>query len=454
MKTKNIVSPLDSRYAKELEPVSDIFSDENIIMTQMSIERAWILYLTRHTAMQITEFNGALLPLENDMVFNDVSRIVAFNIYDPAVSVDEIKKMELDTHHDVVAMFEYFKKILISAGVSKEATEFVHFGLTSQDIVTTGYNTVVKEYLTTRFLMVIDTLTDCLNNNKFDKIFLGRTHGQPAIPTSFKKEFQSYINRIDIHVKDIAHTIKNMSTKFGGAINNFAAAKFCNPEVNWELVLDTFVDEFLDLKRSKYGTQTDNYESLCKIMDSLAAICDIIIDLSRDIWTYCSFDYFDLEYPDNHVGSSTMAQKINPIDFEKTEGNAEIANMWFKFLSSKLRKSRLQRDLSDSTVMRNIGVVFGHLDFSIQSLINGLNKISIDESVVKKELDNNYQILAEAVQSKLKYTGTRDAFDKIKHLFKGKSLDMDGYKHIIDSLEINKEIKNELRDLKPELYYY
>ena len=454
MKNKNIISPLDSRYAKKLEPVSDMFSEQKIITTQMGIERGWILYLTRHTAMKINEFNGKLLPLGDDVIFDDVSRISASNIHYPIISVDEIKKMELDTRHDIVAMFEYFKKLLISDGVSKETVEFVHFGLTSQDIVTTGYNIVVKEYLISRFPMAIATLTDYLDNDKFDKIFLGRTHGQPAIPTSFKKEFKSYINRIDIHIKDIAHTTKNMSTKFGGAINNFAAAKFCNPEIDWELVLDTFAEEFLGLKRSKYGTQTDNYESLCKIMDSLAAICDIAVDLCRDIWMYCSFDYFNLKYPDGHVGSSTMAQKINPIDFENAEGNAEIANMWFKFLSSKLRKSRLQRDLSDSTVMRNIGVVFGHLDLTIQSLISGLDKISVDESIVKKELDNNYQILAEAVQSKLKYKGVVDAFDKIKHQFKGRSLDRDEYKHIIDSLEVDEKTRNVLRNLKPESYYY
>lgn len=453
--TNSTISPLDSRYADKLKSLHEIFSEDNIIRVQMSIEKLWILYLCRHTVLPIVEFGDKLLPTNTDTLNNDILCILSFNEHNSLISIDQIKEIEKTTNHDIVAMAQYVKNVLIFEGLSKEIAEYVHFGLTSQDIVTTGYNLVVKKYMTTRFTEIVTSLIDSMSDSKFNNIaFLARTHGQPAIPTSFRKEFNSYMGRIKMCLDNIYISTDNLSTKFGGAINNFAAAKSCNKKINWELVLDTFIKNFIGLKRSHYGTQTDNYETLCYLFDNLSALCNILIDLCRDIWTYCLLGYFNLEYSKDHVGSSTMAQKINPIDFENSEGNLEISIMWFRFLSDKLRKSRLQRDLSDSTIMRNIGIPFGHMDLAIQSIVRGFNKINVDINLVTKELDMNYQILAEAVQTKLKYAGVIGAFDKVKHLFKGQHMTQNDYVGVILELNIGKQLQDELLDLTPVKYCY
>lgn len=454
MKPHNELSPLDSRYKQKLEAVAEIFSEESIVRTQIAVEKAWILYLVRHTSLVINEFGGKLLPVNDKAIETALKPILSFNEQNSLISLDQIKRFEETTHHDIVAMAMYFKQLLVFDGVPKNVAEFVHFGLTSQDIVTTAYNVSAKKYLKDRFAVGMGMIFEALGDKRFDIKFVARTHGQPAIPTSFKKEFDGYIERMLIYTNNIENGISNMSTKFGGAINNFAAAKFCNPDINWDLVLDSFIKEFIGMERSKYGAQTDNYESLCGIFDNMAALCDIMIDLSRDIWTYCSMEYFNLKYPKGHVGSSTMIQKVNPIDFENGEGNLEVATMWMRFMSSKLRKSRLQRDLSDSTVMRNLGVIFGHFDLGMQNIRKGIDKLVVDKELVVDELNHNYQILAEPVQTKLKYAGVLDAFNNVKDLFKGKHMDSDAYKHAIDELDISIKLHKELRGLKPEDYYY
>ena len=453
MNNRENISPLDSRYSSKLEAVRKIFSEDNLIKTRVDIERLWLLFLTKYTASEAPEFGGKLLPLDSKFT-NDFPPLVMFDKETSKIDIDEIERIEEETGHDVAAMVQYFRGYLKDNGVSPETAEYVHFGLTSQDIMTTGYNLVVKEYMTSRFGTALSMVTETMSKDRFDVIFLGRTHGQPAIPTSFKKEFNSYEGRINTNYNNLYNHIENMTTKFGGAINNFAAAKYCNNKIDWELALDTFIKEFCGLGRSHYGTQTDNYESLCKIFDSMAAIADVLTDFCRDVWMYCMFGYFKINYPKDHVGSSTMAQKVNPIDFENAEGNLEVAVMWLKFLSSRLRKSRLQRDLSDSTIMRNLGLPFAHFDLAMQGIIHGLNKITINEEIVAEELENNYQILAEAVQTKLKYAGVLGAFDKVKHLFKGKSLDQHGYIHIINDLDVGKQLQDELRELTPKKYFY
>lgn len=450
----NTISPLDGRYHNKLTHTASIFSQNNILKTRLAVEKAWLLYLIRHTSLPISEFNGKLLPISDEEIMNDVSIIVSFNENSKSLNWKRLADLEKETKHDVAALAQFLKETLLTIGMSKKTAEFVHFGLTSQDIVTTSYNIIVKQFVDDRNNYLLGGLYGELLNDKFGHIFLGRTHGQPAIPAKFSTEFLNYVGKIRNHTNKIKNNIKTMTTKFGGATNSFAAAKFCNPSINWDLVLDTFCKEFLDIGRSKYATQTDNYESMCDIFDSMSAISAILIDLCRDVWLYCSYGYFKLAYDEKHVGSSTMVQKINPIDFENAEGNLEIAEMWFKFLSSKLRKSRLQRDLTDSTVMRNIGVVFGHYDLAIQGMISGFNKISVDKNVLNEELDNNFQILAEAVQTKLKYAGINGGFDKVKHLFKGKRMNNSNYIHAIRELDIEPKLMEELVVLTPQKYDY
>lgn len=449
------ISPLDSRYASKLEQVRKIFCEEHLVRVRIGIEQDWLLFLINNTVLPVERYGGRLLPLSNNTEMNDAVQKISIQDKDSSCyNVSQIEEIEEKTRHDIAALVQYLKLKYQIAGVNAGIAEFVHFGLTSQDIMTTGYNIVVKDYLTSRFNAAIGMLTDNLQKEKFDVIFLGRTHGQPAIPTSFKKEFNSYVDRVNINHANLNRHLEHMSTKFGGAINNFAVAKFANNSIDWEVVLDNFVKNRFDMERSKYGTQTDNYESLCMIFDSLAAISDILTDLCRDIWMYCMSGYLRLKYPDDHIGSSTMAQKINPIDFENAEGNLETAVMWCKFLSSRLRKSRLQRDLSDSTIMRNIGIPFAHIDLAIQGIIKGIQKTYIDADTVQSELDNNYQVLAEAVQTKLKYAGIQGAFDKVKHLFKGKKLDQVAYISIIKELGVGKQVFDELVELTPTKYFY
>ncbi|MDG1101426.1 MAG: adenylosuccinate lyase [Saprospiraceae bacterium] len=436
------ISPIDGRYAKKTQPLSQYFSEEALIRYRVLVEIEYFLKLSE-TVPQLSSLT-------------DDDRVSVRSILDnfSTVDVKKIKSIEAVTNHDVKAV-EYFIKEQFDARGLSEHKEFIHFGLTSQDINNTSTPMMVKDALDNVIFPSIEEVINSLESMAKDYSgipMLAKTHGQPASPTSLGKEIMVFVERLNDQM-DRCRSLP-IKAKFGGATGNLNAHKVCYPDINWIEFADDFVSLQLGLDRSRYTTQIAHYDHLAAIFDALARINTILIDLTRDIWTYIMMEYFKQKTVANEVGSSAMPHKVNPIDFENAEGNLGLANSIFNHLSAKLPISRLQRDLTDSTVIRNIGVPLGHSLIAYTSVLKGLGKLILNDSAIAADLDANWAVVAEAIQNILRKEGYDKPYEALKELTRGKTMvNEDDITAFIDTLNTTEEIKAELKTITPFNYF-
>ncbi|MGA9264504.1 MAG: adenylosuccinate lyase [Desulfobacterales bacterium] len=436
------ISPVDGRYRKSTERLSAFFSEAALIKYRLMIEVEYFLALCELPLPQLTSFDGtlatALRQIYTEFSSSDARRV---------------KDIEKTTNHDVKAV-EYFLKERFDQLQLMPFKEFIHFGLTSQDINNTalpyvmkkGWLDVVKPVLTE----VIDALTDKARRWK-DIPMLARTHGQPASPTRTGKEIYVFVERLNRQLALLDAV--PFTAKFGGATGNFNAHAVAYPEVDWFAFADRLLRERLGLVRSRNTTQIEHYDNLAAFCDNLKRINTILIDLARDVWSYISLDYFKQQIKAGEIGSSAMPHKVNPIDFENAEGNLGVANALFAHLSAKLPVSRLQRDLTDSTVTRNIGVPLAHTLIALKSLLRGLDKLILNEEVIRRDLRNNWAVVAEAIQTVLRREGYPEPYEALKALTRTHTrIDRGAITEFIQSLDVADEVKFELLGITPENY--
>jgi adenylosuccinate lyase len=437
----NAISPVDGRYRNACEELALYFSEEALIRYRVMVEVEYFIELCN-------------LPLPQ-LAGIDKSKFGALqNIYLNFSHTDalQIKEIEKTTNHDVKAV-EYFLKDRFTKLGFGEPIEFIHFGLTSQDINNTAIPLSLREAVEQVCLPALKAVVDRLKQlaQEWANIpMLARTHGQPASPTRLGKEIYVFIHRIETQLelmKSIAY-----SAKFGGATGNFNAHFVAYPEIDWIQFSDRFISR-LGLKRSPYTTQIEHYDNMAALFDSMKRINTILIDLCRDYWTYISMNYFTQQVVANEVGSSAMPHKVNPIDFENAEGNFGMANALFEHLAAKLPISRLQRDLTDSTVLRNIGVPFAHTVISLKSLLRGLKKVKVNEVALRADLEDNWAVVAEGIQTILRREGYPNPYESLKNLTRtGAKINEALIAEFIQQLEVPEKIKAELRAITPYNY--
>lgn len=437
----NALSPVDGRYAKVTEPLREYFSERALLRYRTQVEIEYFIALCR---LGVPQLDGALEKEEGIRAIAD-----AF-CEDDAL---RIKEIETVTNHDVKAVEYFIKERFLSLGLGAYQ-EFIHFGLTSQDINNTAYPLMLKDALEqggyVAKLQEIISLLDNFSDRWSQVPMLARTHGQAATPTTMGKEMAVFAARLQEQADQLAAL--PFPAKFGGATGGLNAHRAAYPDVDWESFSDNFAAS-LGLRRSKPTTQIDHYDNLAAIFDCLRRINVILIDLSRDFWTYISMGYFRLKVNENEVGSSAMPHKVNPIDFENAEGNLGLANAFLTHLSMKLPVSRLQRDLSDSTVLRNVGMPLAYGLIAFSSLVKGLNKISIDKEVIDRDLEQNWQVVAEGIQTILRREGYPHPYEALKQFTRtGRDMDEVTIKEFIEGLDIDDSVKDELRALTPWTY--
>ena len=437
----NAVTPIDGRYYNKTKDYGNYFSEQALIKYRVLVEIEYFIALTKTKIPVFKSF-----PHES---IEKIKNIYLNFSYEDAISIKEIEK---ETNHDVKAV-EYFIKNKFKELQLDKFLEYIHFGLTSQDINNTAVPLSIKEALSDIYIPEINKLVDLLSEKVLeysDISMLARTHGQPASPTRLGKEVDVFRVRIIEQLKCL-HSIP-LAAKFGGATGNFNAHIVAFPKINWKKFATNLVSN-LGLYHSFPTTQIEHYDHLASLFDCLKRINTIIIDFNRDIWSYISMDYFKQKINKNEVGSSAMPHKVNPIDFENSEGNLGLANAIFEHLSSKLPISRLQRDLTDSTVLRNVGVPFGHSSIAIKSTIKGINKLIVNKVKIENDLNNNWAVIAEAIQTILRREGYPNPYETLKELTrKNTTINQDTIHKFIDSLNINTEIKNELKRISPSNY--
>ena len=433
------ISPIDGRYRAQVEGLSPYFSEYGLIQYRLRVETEYFIALSKQK----------LFKLETSSI-NKLKKI--YEEFTPNTAL-EIKNLEKVTNHDVKALEYFMKKELDALGLSN-LKEFVHFGLTSQDVNNTSIPLLWKEALEQVYFPALLNLTIQLRQlaKAWDKIpMLARTHGQPASPTRLGKEIMVFVERIENQIKLLEQI--PYSCKFGGATGNFNAHAIAYPKINWVNFANKFCSERLGLQRQQYTTQIEHYDLLAAHFDGLKRINTILIDFCRDIWTYVSLEYFRQKTKKGEVGSSAMPHKVNPIDFENAEGNLGIANALFEHLSAKLPISRLQRDLTDSTVLRNIGVPFSHTIISINSINKGLGKLVLNEDAIKADLDKNWAVVAEAIQTILRREQYPQPYEALKELTRGKtSIDKQAIHSFIKTLKVKPAVKQELLKITPFNY--
>lgn len=439
------LSPLDGRYESKIESLKPFFSEEALIKYRVSVEIKYFLALA--------EFIPQLNNLTEDQKKGIVNVIEEFTSENAA----SIKEIEKTTNHDVKAVEYFIKDEFRKINLSSEL-EFVHFGLTSQDINNTSFPLMIKdamhEVIIPSLSQVLVKLHDLADEWKGLPL-LARTHGQPASPTTMGKEMLVFIERLDEQISQL-EGIK-IKAKFGGATGNLNAHVVSYPDLDWIEFADAFVNNHLGLSRSHYTTQIAHYDQLAAIFDCMSRINTIFIDLARDFWTYISMDYFKQKVIEGEVGSSAMPHKVNPIDFENAEGNFGIANAIFSHLSGKLPISRLQRDLTDSTVLRNVGVPFGHSLIAYKSLLKGLNKVIINKEKIVADLEANWAVISEAIQNILRREGYEKPYEALKALTRGKdAITKDSIRNFILTLDVNHKVREEMLNITPQNYigYY
>ncbi len=438
------ISPIDGRYERQTAALSDYFSEYALIRYRVFVEIQYFIALCNYSLPQLDGFDTLKFDALNDIFEN-------FSIEDAEI----IKQIEKTTNHDVKAV-EYFLKEKFDALGIESFKEFIHFGLTSQDINNTAIPLSIKlsisDVYTPVFSQVLEELR-ILGQEWMRIPMLARTHGQAASPTILGKEFMVFVERLENEYATLNHAHAHLKAKFGGATGNFNAHHVAYPDFDWEYFGNHFVTEYLGLERHKYTTQIAHYDDLAALFHSLSRINVILIDLCRDIWTYISLDYFKQKTVEGEVGSSAMPHKVNPIDFENAEGNLGLANAIFIHLAEKLPISRLQRDLTDSTVLRNVGVPLGHTIIAFKSVLKGLGKLLLNESKISDDLEDNWMVIAEAIQTVLRREGYEQPYEALKTLTRGKSkIGQQDIHTFIDALEVTANIKAELKAISPHNY--
>ena len=442
LNTLNAISPIDGRYRVKTKNLSPFFSEEALIRYRVRVEIEYFIALCELPLPQLKSFNPSL--------FQELRSIYQHFTADDAL---EIKAIEKTTNHDVKAV-EYFIKKEFDKLELQEYKEFIHLGLTSQDINNTAIPLSIKEAIEKAYLPELGSLIDALKllSEEYSEIpLLAHTHGQPASPTRLGKEIDVFINRIENQRKSLLN-IPN-AAKFGGATGNFNAHHVAYPELDWKSFGTHFVEDSLGLHHSFPTTQIEHYDFFAALCDCLKRINTIVIDLDRDFWTYISMDYFKQKILDGEVGSSAMPHKVNPIDFENSEGNLGIANALFEYFAGKLPISRLQRDLTDSTVLRNIGIPFGHSLIGFLSTQKGLSKLLLNKEKIEKDLSENWAVVAEAIQTILRREGYPNPYEALKGLTRtNQEINQESLHNFIDELDIDTKIKVELRKITPFNY--
>jgi len=436
------ISPIDGRYASKTKSLVPFFSEEALIKYRVQVEIEYFIALVELPLPQLSSFDTSLFPSLRKLY-------TEFSTED----AQHIKDTEKVTNHDVKAVEYFIKEKFDDLGLQTHK-EFIHFGLTSQDINNTAIPLSLKEAMNDVYVPQLFELRDTLKNlaNDWKDIpMLARTHGQPASPTRLGKEIQVFVVRLEEQF-DLLNNIKSAS-KFGGATGNFNAHHVAYPSIDWKAFGSQFVQEKLGLHHSFPTTQIEHYDHMAALFDCLKRINTIIIDLDRDIWTYVSMEYFKQKIKKGEIGSSAMPHKVNPIDFENSEGNLGMANAVFEYLSAKLPISRLQRDLTDSTVLRNIGVPIGHTLIGFQSTLKGLSKLLLNESKFAEDLENNWAVVAEALQTILRREAYPNPYEALKGLTRtNETINKQSIADFIESLEVSEEIKKEMRVITPSNY--
>ena len=442
------ISPIDGRYRNKTEELAGYFSEYALIRYRVRVEIEYFIALCELPLPQLENFDHSLFDSLRDIYRN-------FSEQDAA----RVKEIESVTNHDVKAV-EYFIKERIDAIAEKKSVdlsafkEFIHFGLTSQDINNTSVPLSIKEAMEQVYVPLVEELIEQLHDyaEEWKNIaMLAKTHGQPASPTRLGKEIMVYVYRLEEQLKSLKDV--PLTAKFGGATGNYNAHHVAYPQYDWREFGNAFVSEKLGLEREQYTTQISNYDWLAAIFDAMKRINTIVIDLDRDFWMYISMDYFKQKIKKGEVGSSAMPHKVNPIDYENSEGNLGIANAILAFLAQKLPISRLQRDLTDSTVLRNVGVPMGHALIAFQSTLKGLRKLILNEEKLHEDLENTWVVVAEAIQTILRREAYPNPYETLKALTRtNKKMDEQTIHEFIQTLEVSDEVKQELMAITPWNY--
>lgn len=433
------ISAIDGRYRKQVQQLDEYFSEYALIKYRVWVEIEYFFFLADQKFFRLpAKVRNAMKKVADEFSLTDAQ---------------QIKQIEATTNHDVKAV-EYFLKEQLDKCGGADYKEWIHFGLTSQDVNNTAIPLSWKHCIEYEYLPALLNLQGKLHQLAGDwkKVsMLARTHGQPASPTRLGKELMVFVERIESQVQAFGYI--PFSAKFGGATGNFNAHHIAFPKKNWVQLANKFVEGVLGLQRQQFTTQIEHYDSLAAHFDALKRINNILIDLCRDIWTYISMDYFKQQTKKGEVGSSAMPHKVNPIDFENAEGNLGVANALLEHLSAKLPISRLQRDLTDSTVLRNVGVPVAHIAIAMKSLEKGLDKLLLNEAKIKEDLENNWAVVAEAIQTILRRENYPNPYEALKELTRGNhAIDKKSIHQFIDGLKVSAALKKELKAITPHNY--
>jgi len=435
----NAISPIDGRYRNKVAKLADFYSEESLIKYRVKVEIEYFIALCEIPLPQLQDFNSNLFP-DLRKIYTDFS----------TEDAQKIKDIEKVTNHDVKAV-EYFIKEKFDILNLDEFKEFIHFGLTSQDINNTAIPLSIKDSIKETYLPALQELIAKLNDLSIewsDVSMLARTHGQPASPTRLGKEIAVFVTRLNEQLKYF-NNIPN-AAKFGGATGNYNAHHVAYPSIDWKDFGTNFVQNKLGLHHSFPTTQIEHYDHMASLFDAMKRINTIILDLDKDVWTYVAMDYFKQKIKAGEIGSSAMPHKVNPIDFENSEGNLGMANAIFEHLAAKLPVSRMQRDLTDSTVLRNVGVPFGHTLIGFSSTLKGLNKLLLNREKFAQDLENNWAVVAEAIQTILRREAYPNPYEALKGLTRtNEKITQNSIANFIDTLEVSDAIKTELKVITP-----
>ena len=440
--TLTAISPIDGRYRNKVDELGKYFSEFGLIKYRVLVEIEYFIALCELPLPQLDDFDKKLY-CDLRIIYDDFST-------DDARKIKDVEKV---TNHDVKAVEYFVKEKFDELGLEKYK-EFIHFGLTSQDVNNTATPYSLRDAVENVYYLVLNDLIDKLKAlaSEWSSIsMLARTHGQPASPTRLGKEMQVYIERLERQIEQLKAI--PFSAKFGGATGNFNAHHVAYPTIDWNKFGNHFVNDILKLQRSQPTTQIEHYDNIAATFDAMKRIDNILIDLARDFWTYISMGYFKQKVIKGEVGSSAMPHKVNPIDFENAEGNFGMANAIYEHLAAKLPISRLQRDLTDSTVLRNIGVPISHTIIAFKSLLKGLNKVIVNKDVIKADLEDNWAVVAEAIQTVLRREAFPKPYEALKELTRtGDKITKQSIHQFIDNLDLTNDLKDELKKITPFNY--
>lgn len=436
------ISPIDGRYRGKVEILENYYSEYALIRYRVKVEIEYFIALCKLPLPQLAGVDHAL--------FGELRDIYAKFSVDDAQRVKDIESV---TNHDVKAVEYFIKEQFDRLGLA-QYKEFIHFGLTSQDINNTSVPMLIRDSLHEAYLPLLDEMVGLLNQYAEewkDIPMLAKTHGQPASPTRLGKEIRVFAYRLEKQIELLKQV--PVSGKFGGATGNFNAHRVAFPDRDWRAFAKKFLNESLGIEREEWTTQISNYDNLAALFDAMARINTIMIDLDRDMWQYISMEYFKQKIKAGEVGSSAMPHKVNPIDFENSEGNLGLANAILNHLAGKLPVSRLQRDLTDSTVLRNVGVPLAHMMIALHSTLKGLHKLLLNEAAISRDLDNMWNVVAEAIQTILRREGYEKPYETLKALTRTNSkVDVESIASFIDTLKVSDAVKEELKAITPHNY--